>query len=95
MEGTITAFEPNRRIGFHLESRANTVDVDYRVEAIEGGTQLSYTADVRWRFPVKVIALFAGRSMKRKIAEQSSQEFDRLKEVCEAPDVAPGIARPT
>jgi uncharacterized protein YndB with AHSA1/START domain len=58
MEGTITAFEPNRRIGFHLES------------------------------PVNVIALFAGRSMKRKIAEQSSQEFARLKELCEGPGAA-------
>ena len=86
MEGIITAFEPNRRIGFHLESRVNRVDVDYRVQAIDGGTRLSYTADVRWRFPVNVIALLAGRTMKRKIAEQSSREFARLKELCEAPE---------
>jgi uncharacterized protein YndB with AHSA1/START domain len=93
MEGTITAFEPNRRIGFHLESRVNRVNVDYRVQAIEGGTRLSYTANVRWRFPVNVIALFASRTMKRKIAEQSSQEFARLKELCETPDAA-AQARP-
>jgi len=84
MEGSITAFEPNRRIAFHLESRVNRVDVDYRVETVGDLVRLTTTSSVHWRFPVNVISLFAGRAMKRNITEQSNREFARLKELCEA-----------
>ncbi len=86
MHGRITAFEPDRRISFHLESRVNELDVDYAVEPVagrEGVVRLAMTSNVRWRFPVNVISLFAGRAMKRKILEQSGQEFERLKSICE------------
>jgi uncharacterized protein YndB with AHSA1/START domain len=88
MEGSITAYEPNRRIAFHLESRVNEVDVDYRVEAVGDLVRLTTISNVHWRFPVNVIALFAGRAMKRAILEQSSREFARLKELCETPGPA-------
>ena len=86
MEGSITAFEPNRRIAFRLESRVNRVDVDYRVESIGRFVRLTADSNVRWSFPVNVVSLFAGRAIKRKIVAQADQEFARLKELCEAPN---------
>jgi uncharacterized protein YndB with AHSA1/START domain len=88
MEGSITAFEPNRRISFHLESRVNRVDVDYRVEPLGRLVRLTADSNIRWCFPVNVISLFAGRAMRRGIVAQSSREFARLKELCEAPNAA-------
>jgi uncharacterized protein YndB with AHSA1/START domain len=86
MEGSITAFEPNHRIAFHLESRVNRVEVDYRVEPVGDVTRVSYTAHVRWKFPVNLISLFAGGAIRRKIMAQSEQEFARLKQLCEGPN---------
>jgi uncharacterized protein YndB with AHSA1/START domain len=87
MQGSITAFEPNHRIAFHLESRVNKVDVDYRVDQIGDVVRVTMTSNVKWLFPVNVISLFGGRAVKRKIVAQSSSEFARLKELCEAPSV--------
>jgi uncharacterized protein YndB with AHSA1/START domain len=84
MQGSITAFEPNRRISFHLESRVNKLDVDYRTEAVGEVVRLTVTSDIHWRFPVNLMSVFAGRTIRRQILEQSSREFARLKELCEA-----------
>jgi uncharacterized protein YndB with AHSA1/START domain len=84
MEGSVTGFEPDRRISFHLESRVNEVEVDYTLEPVGGKVRLVLTSTVRWRFPVSLIALCAGRAMKGKIEAQSNEELARLKRLCEA-----------
>jgi uncharacterized protein YndB with AHSA1/START domain len=86
MQGSVTAFEPDRCISFHLESRVNALDVVYRLERSGDATRLTMASDIRWLFPVNLVSLFAGRAMKRKIAAQSSEELARLKELCEAPN---------
>jgi uncharacterized protein YndB with AHSA1/START domain len=92
MQGSITAFEPNRRISFHLESRVNRLDVDYRIDAVASIVRLTVTSDIHWRFPVNVMSVFAGRAIKRKIVAQSNEEFARLKRLCEAPSAAAGLS---
>ena len=54
MQGTVTAFEPGRRISFHLESKVNELDVDYRVEEVGDLVRLTVTSDIHWRFPATV-----------------------------------------
>lgn len=83
MQGTVTAFEPGRRISFHLESKVNELDVDYRVEEVGDLVRLTVTSDIHWRFPATVTSVFFGRKMKAKIMEESEWEFGRLKELCE------------
>ena len=84
MQGSITAFEPNHRISFHLESRANRLDVDYLVDEIGDAVRLTVTSNIHWKFPINLMSIFAGSAVKRKIVAQSSEEFARLKELCEA-----------
>jgi uncharacterized protein YndB with AHSA1/START domain len=88
MEGSITAFEPNRRIAFHLESRVNKVDVDYCIAAVGDVVRLTVTSDVKWLFPVNVMSTFAGRTIRRRIVAQYDEEFARLKGLCEAPNAS-------
>jgi len=89
MHGVITGFEDGKRIAFHLESRVNIVDVEYRVEKTTDGVRLDYHANVKWKFPVNIISIFMGNKMKQGIAAQLEDELSRLKELCES-DV-PGI----
>ena len=84
MQGSVTALEPNRRISFHLDSRVNSLEVDYRVDAVGDRARLTVTSDIQWRFPVNLASVFFGRTMKTKIIWQSTQELDRLKALCEA-----------
>jgi uncharacterized protein YndB with AHSA1/START domain len=91
MEGSITAFEPNHRISFHLESRVNKLDVDYRIDAVGDVVRLTVTSDIKWLFPVNLASTFAGRTIKREIVAQSNEEFGRLKQLCEGGEGSRGV----
>jgi uncharacterized protein YndB with AHSA1/START domain len=91
MYGLITAYEPNHRISFHLESRVNKVDVDYRIDAVGDGVRLTVASDIKWLFPVNLVSAFAGRTIKRKIVAQSNEEFGRLKKLCEGGEGSRGV----
>jgi uncharacterized protein YndB with AHSA1/START domain len=84
MQGEITGYEPDQSISFHLNSRINVVDVEFRVEAIQTGTRLTQTANIRWKFPVNVISIFAGGKIKQSISAQAQKEFEKLKDLCES-----------
>jgi len=73
-----------KMIAFHLESRVNLVDVEYRVEKTTDGVRLDYHANVKWKFPVNIISIFMGNKMKQGIAAQLEDELSRLKELCES-----------
>ena len=83
MHGIVTAFEPDHRISFHLESRINALDVDYQVDEVGDLVRLSVVSDIYWRFPANVTNILFGRSMRARITEESEQELARLKELCE------------
>ena len=83
MRGMITGFEPDKSIAFHLESRVNIVDVEYRVEKIDEETRLMYRAKIKWKFPVNIISIFMGNKMRQSILAQLQDELGRLKELCE------------
>lgn len=83
MHGTISGFEPNKSIAFHLESRVNIVDVEYQVEKTDDGSRLMYHAKIKWKFPVNIISIFMGNKMRQSILAQLQDELGRLKELCE------------
>jgi uncharacterized protein YndB with AHSA1/START domain len=89
MRGVITAFEPDHRIAFHLDSRVNDVKVDYRVEPRGDGSVVSVDSDVRWRFPVNAFALLAGNKMRREILGQLGRELATLRSLCEGTNEKP------
>ena len=84
IQGIITGYEPEHSISFHLESRVNVVVVKYHVEAVQNGSRLTQTANVRWKFPVNVLSLFMGAKIKQGISAQAQKEFGKLKELCES-----------
>ena len=83
MHGMITGFEANKSIAFHLESKVNLVDVEYRVEPTAEGARLDYRANIKWKFPVNIISIFAGKKMKQNILAQLDEELKMLKKICE------------
>jgi len=83
MHGMITGFESDKSIAFHLESRVNIVDVEYRVEKIDEGARLDYEANIKWKFPVNIISIFLGKKMMQSILAQLQDELNKLKELCE------------
>ena len=84
LQGVITDYKPDKLISFHLNSRVNVVDVEYCVEAIQNGTRLTQSANVRWKYPVNVISIFMGAKIKQNISTQAQKEFEKLKELCES-----------
>jgi hypothetical protein len=83
MQGTITEYTENRAIGFHLESRMHIVNVTYSVNEINRQTRLSIVANIKWKFPMSVFSLFAGKKMERNLTEELESEVLQLKNICE------------
>ena len=83
MHGTITEYAENRAIGFHLESRIHAVDVRYSVEEIDRQTRISVVADIRWKFPLSIVSLLAGKKMQQNLATELQSEVLDLKCICE------------
>jgi len=83
MRGVVTRYEPDRLIAFHLVSKIHTVDVEYVLTDIENGVCLIQRAGIQWKFPMNIISLLIGTTMKRNIAAQSHKELDQLKVLCE------------
>jgi hypothetical protein len=82
MLGTVTEYEVNKTIGFHLESKVNIVDVTYHIEP-NGNTRITQDACIRWKFPINVISIFAASKFKQNLLSQAAGEFGALKRLCE------------
>lgn len=80
--GTITQYIPDRLIGFHLDSRIHEFDVIYSLDAAGEKTRFRIEADIRWKFPMNVISLFAGRQMATNLIGQLKAETSELKNLC-------------
>lgn len=83
MTGVITEYVPDQLIGFHLDSRIHEFDVSYSLEAVGKKTHFRIEADIRWKFPMNVISLFAGRKMEANLVGQLKTEAMALKTLCE------------
>jgi len=85
IKGVITAFQPNRRIDFHLESRANVVDVCYIVagDSAGAGARVDVKATIRWKFPINLLTTLQAGKLKRRVEAELASDLSRLKELCE------------
>jgi hypothetical protein len=83
MHGTITEYAENRVIGFHLQSRMHNVDVTYSVSDMNRQTRIGIVANIRWKFPMNIVSLFAGRNMAQNLTGQLESEVLELKRICE------------
>ena len=59
------------------------VDVEYRLEEIEDRTCLTQNADIRFESFMRVLSFLVWPMFKKKIMDQSQEEFAKLKELCE------------
>ena len=82
--GEITGYIPNEFMSFHLSGKFNVVDVEYRLEDIEGRTRLTFNSDVRFKSFTRVLMLIMGSLFKKKTMDHLKREFATLKELCEA-----------
>ncbi len=83
MHRVITKFVSNKRFGVHLESKLNSVDVDFELLEKDGTTRLVQNVELQFKGMLKVLSVFLHASVKRKIMSQARSEFARLKELCE------------
>ena len=83
MRGVVTACEKNSSLGFHLEGDYNIVDVTFSLEEDGGITRLTQTANMRFKGALRVMSLFFGPAIRKKIETQAGTEFATLKELCE------------
>ena len=83
LHGVVTAYRPNQLIAFHLRGEFNVVDVEFRLEEIEGRTRLTQNSKIRFKSFIKIVSLLLGPMIKKKILAQLKREFAELKKLCE------------
>ena len=83
MRGTITGYVENNVIAFHLESRIHIVEVSYSLQEMNKNTRIGIVANIRWKFPMNIVSLFAGKKMARNLTAQLESEVLELRRICE------------
>jgi uncharacterized protein YndB with AHSA1/START domain len=83
LHGVVTAYQPNRSMGFHLSGKYNVVDVEYYLEDTGGRTRLTQQTAMQFKGLAGVLSVFMGPVFKRQIVAQLDAELARLKELCE------------
>jgi uncharacterized protein YndB with AHSA1/START domain len=82
--GSITEFEQNERIGFRLQSKVHDFSVSYSVEAVRLKAKVAVDAEIRWKFPMNLVGLLAGKKMRAGLQRQTEMELQELKNDCES-----------
>ena len=70
-------------MSFFLSGKYNTVEVEFRIEELEGFTRLTQTANIHFKSVFRILSLITGSMLRKKIMSQSQKEFLKLKELCE------------
>jgi len=83
MQGIITDWKENELIAMHLSGKYNSVDVEWRLEELEGFTRLTGNFDIRVKSFLRLLSLILWPAFKKKTMIQLREEFARLKELCE------------
>ena len=83
MRGIVTDYRENQAMAMHLESKYNIVDVDYRIEEIEGCTRVTMSSNIRFKSFLKIMSIILWPAFKKKTLKQLDGEYARLKELCE------------
>lgn len=81
--GEITGYLPNKFMPFHPEGTFNVVNVEYRLEEIEGRSRLIFNADIRFKSFTRILMLIKGSLFKKDTIGQLEKDFARLEQLCE------------
>lgn len=82
--GEISRYIPNELIAFHLDSKIHKVEATFSVSGSEHLTTFSANWQIKWKFPMNLMACFFHKKIKSNILEQSRSEFAELKRLCES-----------
>jgi len=83
LRGVVTDFNLNKRLAFHLESDYNTTAVNFNLVEKGESTRVIQNAEIHFKGRLRVLSIFFGFFIKRKILRQTRSEFSRLKALCE------------
>jgi carbon monoxide dehydrogenase subunit G len=83
MRGLVTDFVSNKRFAVHLEGDFNSAEVSFTLKEKGDMTQLTQNVELHFKGMMRILSLFWGGSIKKKILRQVQNEFNRLKELCE------------
>ncbi|HAK59053.1 MAG TPA: hypothetical protein DCO77_01550 [Nitrospiraceae bacterium] len=84
MRGVVTDFVPKKRLAFYLEGNYNEAEVAFTLEQTREGTRLTQNSVIQFKGVLRVVGIFLGPFLKKKILRQSKNEFLALKNLCEA-----------
>jgi len=79
MSGTITRYQKNSHIGFHIESKIHSFDVSYILKKDGQLTNIAIEADIQWKFPMNIISFFMGEKITNNITKDLENEIKELK----------------
>jgi hypothetical protein len=83
MYGEITDYIQDKLISFHLESKIHRVDVSYSIVGNDNKSTFTIESTIHWKFPMNIISLIIGRTIREGILRQTESELAELKRLCE------------
>ncbi len=84
MEGVVRQWDENRFISIDLECSLFAMTLENTFEQVGGKVRMTQTSDVQYKGCFKLVGLLTGWLMNKKMKEQVSEQFTRLKQLCEA-----------
>ncbi|HET9220564.1 MAG TPA: SRPBCC family protein [Terriglobia bacterium] len=82
--GVVTAYEPNRRLACQIRGEAFDLDVDYRLDDLDGRTRLTQNSEVRMKGVFKVVGFLMSPLMRKASTKQAEDGFLKLKTLAES-----------
>ena len=83
MRGVVTDYRENQALAMHLGGKYNNIDVEYRLEEIEGRTRLTMISHIRFKSFLKILSIILWPALKKKLLGQLDREYATLKRLCE------------
>jgi len=83
MRCVVTDYREDQVLAMHLGGKHNNVDMEYRLEEIEGRTRLTVSSNIRFRSFLRILSIILRPAFKKKLLGQLNREYARLKELCE------------
>jgi carbon monoxide dehydrogenase subunit G len=84
MFGTTTVHEPCKRTACEIKGKLFDLDVDYRLENLDGRTRLTQNSVVKMKGFFKLLGFILGPIMKKSQDKQADNSFSKLKRLAEA-----------
>jgi uncharacterized protein YndB with AHSA1/START domain len=84
MFGTITEYEQDRRMAMEITGDLFDLDVDYRLEDLDGRTKVIQNSEVHFKGMMKIMGFFMGLFSKLSSKKREDPSFAKLKELIEA-----------